>query len=88
MNNETNKLNSEGERPSIGVIYMMADRTVVVRISLQEGERVGDVMLTFPPSHPDYKNALKRVGGLKPDEGKTLYEWEMKFSDAECRGAK
>ena len=69
------------DTPSVGVIYMLSDKTIVVRISLQEGERVGDVTLTFSPSDPDYRKALKRVGGLKPDEAKVLYEWDMKFSD-------
>ncbi|HEY3451045.1 MAG TPA: hypothetical protein VGK67_32105 [Myxococcales bacterium] len=57
---------------SIGSATMKEDGTIVMMLRATGGGAVGDAMLTYPKSHPEYANILKHLGGLKPGETKPV----------------
>ncbi|MGC4123230.1 MAG: hypothetical protein QM765_53425 [Myxococcales bacterium] len=57
---------------SIGTATMKDDGTIVMMLRATGGGAVGDAMLTYPKSHPEYANILKHLGGLKPGESKPV----------------
>ena len=71
---------SPGKAPqvaeSIGSATMKADGTIVLQLRAadQTGRR-GDAQIVYPPSHPQYQEVLKHLGGLKPGEEKHVPPW-------------
>lgn len=65
-----------GEPKSIGVANMSEDGTIHLLLRAEApGGIVGDAMMTYPKSHPQYAEILKHLGGLKPGEEKSVSPW-------------
>jgi hypothetical protein len=60
---------------SIGVATMEPDGTIVLMLRAEAPGIVGDGRLTYPPSHKDYGEVMKHLGGLKPGESKPVPPW-------------
>lgn len=63
---------------SIGSASMTADGTIVLLLRAESGqhpELVGDALFEYPPSHPQYKQVLDHLGGLRPGENKPVPPW-------------
>ena len=63
--------------PSIGVVWMEDDRSIVVKLRAEGPGITGDANLLFTRRHPSYKRVLDYVGGLEPGEAKALQEWDF-----------
>jgi hypothetical protein len=65
------------EQPnSIGAASMKPDGTIVLLLRASDGTgMVGDGRVEYPPSHPQYNEVLKHLGGLKPGEEKPVPPW-------------
>ena len=62
--------------PPVGVAWMERNRTVCVRIRLEQGKTIGDVNLTYAKRHPRYREVVASLGGLKPGEAKPVFgDW-------------
>ncbi len=58
---------------SIGSATMKPDGTIMLMLRAEgPGPTIGDALLSYPTTHPDYKNVLKHVGPLKPGESKPV----------------
>ncbi len=64
--------------PPIGVAWMEKDRTVYVRIRLEQDGTIGDVNLRFGKRHPRYKDVVAYLGGIKPGEAMTIAEFDVR----------
>jgi len=64
---------------SIGEATMESDGTIVLLLRAEgpAGER-GDALLRYSPSHREYQDVLKHLGGLKPGEKKPVPPWPEK----------
>jgi hypothetical protein len=61
---------------SIGVATMNADRTIVLDLRAEASDgTIGDSRLVYPPTHKDYDQILKHLGGLRPGERKPVPPW-------------
>jgi len=67
------------ENQSIGTATMNADGAIVLqlRVTGPEGE-LGDAQLVYPPTHPQYQEVLRHLGGLRPGERKLVPPWPEK----------
>lgn len=62
---------------SIGTATMLADGTIVLdlRTGAAPGGAKGDARLNYPPGHPQYREIMEHVGGLRPGETKSVPPW-------------
>ncbi len=62
---------------TIGSATMRADGTIVLmlRATDETGRMIGDGLLEYPPGHPQYREVLQHLGGLKPGESKFVPPW-------------
>ncbi len=68
------------EKTPIGVAWMEEDRSIVVRIRTQQGDRIGEANMLFTSKHPKYQKVLSCLGGLVPDEAKSVYQWDFSLT--------
>ncbi|HEY9719521.1 MAG TPA: hypothetical protein V6C69_18730 [Trichormus sp.] len=68
------------EKTPIGVAWMEEDRSIVVRIRTQLGDRVAEANMLFTTKHSKYQKVLSYLGGLEPDEAKSVFEWDFSLS--------
>ncbi len=55
---------------------MAADGTISLQLRAEgPGGAVGDALLVYPPSHPQYREILAHLGGLSPGESKPVPPW-------------
>ena len=59
----------------IGVAEMKKDGTIILSLRAVSGPMMGDGMLVYPPSHPDYAEILEHLGGMKPGQTKPVRPW-------------
>jgi hypothetical protein len=58
---------------SIGSATMQPDGTIELMLRAQgAGGMLGDALLRYPPTHPQYQTILNHLGGLKPGEAKPV----------------
>ncbi|MCU0700075.1 MAG: hypothetical protein MUC96_26505 [Myxococcaceae bacterium] len=58
---------------SIGSATMQADGTLELMLRAEgPGGMVGDALVRYPPTHPEYQTVLAHLGGLKPGESKPV----------------
>jgi hypothetical protein len=57
---------------SIGVAIMRGDGTIVLELRAEGGGAIGDGMVEYPPSDPQYQYVLDHLGGLRPGEEKPV----------------
>lgn len=71
------KVNADVKPPSsIGSATMKPDGTIVLQLRATDGTGiVGDSRIEYPPSHAQYPEVLKHLGGLKPGEEKPVPPW-------------
>jgi len=69
--------NGAGAAMSIGTATMLPDGTVVLdlRAGGLAGTPVGDGRLTYPPNHPQYREILEHLGGIRPGETRPVPPW-------------
>jgi hypothetical protein len=59
--------------PSIGSATMLADRTIVMNLRASgPGPQLGDGQVRYPPSHANYQEVLRHLGGLRPGQTKPV----------------
>jgi hypothetical protein len=75
----------EPNAPSIGVIWMEADGSIVVRLRADDGVRIAEVNRMFSPHHLKYQQVIAHVGGLAAGEAKRLCEWDFRLFEIERR---
>lgn len=65
------------DRMSIGTATMLRDGTIVLDLRAGTGPSgpKGDARLTYPPGHPQYREILEHVGGLRPGETRNVPPW-------------
>ncbi|MBI4545428.1 MAG: hypothetical protein HY703_09545 [Gemmatimonadetes bacterium] len=64
------------DMPSIGVATMAEDGTIVLELRAEApGGVSGHGRLVYPPTHKDYQQILKHLGGLRPGESKPVPPW-------------
>jgi len=60
----------------IGVATMMPDGTIVLHLRAEGANGLlGDAVFKYPPKHPEYREVLAHLGGLKPGESKPVPPW-------------
>jgi hypothetical protein len=60
----------------IGSATMQDNGTILLQLRAESSEgTIGDVLLKYPPQHPQYRKILRHVGGLKPGECKPVSPW-------------
>ena len=65
-----------GERASIGTATMAPDGTITLRLRAElPGGGIGESVLVYPPNHPQYREVLAHVGGLRAGEAKPVPPW-------------
>ena len=69
----------DGTVDSIGAATMKTDGTIVSQLRA-EGKQgmIGDALVEYPPSHPQYVSVLKHLGGLLLGESKPVPPWSDK----------
>jgi len=67
-------------RIPIGVVWMETDSSIVVRIRAEGPGMVGEANMLFTTGHPKYQQVLNFVGGLAPEEAKSVFEWDFDLS--------
>jgi hypothetical protein len=61
---------------SIGTATMTDDGTIILDLRAEGPEgAVGYARLVYPPTHAQYAEVLKRLGGLRPGETKQVPPW-------------
>jgi hypothetical protein len=60
---------------SIGIATMDGSGTIVLQLGANEGGIHGHARLVYPPTHPEYTNILRHLGGLTPGESKPVPPW-------------
>jgi hypothetical protein len=61
------------EPESIGAASMEPDGTILLQLRASDGAgALGDALLRYPPSDPEYKAILKHLGGLEPGQHKPV----------------
>jgi hypothetical protein len=71
------KRNADVKPPSsIGSATMKPDGTIVLQLRATDGTGiVGDSRVEYAPSHAQYADVLKHLGGLKPGQEKPVPPW-------------
>jgi hypothetical protein len=70
---------SKNEKDSIGSAWMEKDGTIVLQLRAEGPDGlIGDALLRYPRTHPEYKNILRHLGGLKKGEIKQVPPWPSK----------
>ncbi len=60
----------------IGMATMSSDGTVVLDLRADGAGGISGIgRLVYPPSHPQYREVLAHIGGLKPGEKKPVPPW-------------
>lgn len=73
----TRDLAAQTETGPIGIATMLPDGTIVLDLRAEApGGTVGQGRLTYPPGHPEYAAVLRHLGGLRPDEVKSVRPWD------------
>jgi hypothetical protein len=67
---------------AIGQATMQDDKTLVLDLYEPAHAR-----LTYPPSHPQYRNVLDHIGGLEPGQKKLVPPWPDDIDDAKVEEA-
>lgn len=63
----------KNENASIGSATMKPDGTIEMMLRAEgEGGIVGDALLIYPPSHPQYKEILTHLAPMKPGDSKPV----------------
>ena len=62
---------------SIGTATMLRDGTIILDLRAGAGPSgaKGDARITYPPGHPQYREILEHVGGLRPGETRNVPPW-------------
>jgi hypothetical protein len=60
---------------SIGTATMSPDGTIVLQLRAEGPGVRGEGRIVYPPTHKDYADVLKHLGGLKPGETKPVAPW-------------
>jgi hypothetical protein len=64
------------EPESIGEARMEPDGTIVMRLrAVSEDGAVGEGLVRYPPTDPEYESVLEHLGGLTPGERKPVPPW-------------
>lgn len=68
---------TNSETPSyIGEAWMDDNHEIVMQLFAQEDNGIsGQALFRYKPDHPQYKDILKHLGGLKPGEKKAVLPW-------------
>ncbi len=67
------------EKTSIGSATMQQDGTIVLQLRAEGAKGLtGDALFRYSPNHPEYKNILRHLGGLKKGEEKPVPPWPEK----------
>ncbi|MBI4532464.1 MAG: hypothetical protein HY711_00845 [Candidatus Melainabacteria bacterium] len=63
----------------IGIATMDKDGTITLQLRAEgPGNAIGDALLVYPKTHPEYKSILKHIGSLRPGEIKPVRPWPDK----------
>ncbi len=67
---------NNSKKDSIGSASMEKDGTIILQLRA-EGPKgsIGDALLRYPPTHAEYNNILRHLGGLKKGEMKRVPPW-------------
>lgn len=65
----------EKQEQFIGVATMEEDGTIVLRLRAKTGGRMGEGLLTYPPTHPEYKKILSHIGPIHPGTTVPVKPW-------------
>lgn len=58
---------------SIGSATMLDDGTIQLMLRAEgEGGMVGDALISYPPTHGDYRMVFDHLGGMKPGDSKPV----------------
>jgi hypothetical protein len=60
---------------SIGTATMRPDGTIELQLRAVTGPILGDAQLVYAPTHPQYAEVLKHLGGLAPGQSKEVAPW-------------
>jgi len=60
---------------SIGAATMAADGTITLQVHSLPPGPIGHAMLQYPPTHAQYQDILKHLGGLTPGASKPVPPW-------------
>jgi hypothetical protein len=62
------------DRPgaSIGSASMLPDGTIQLMLRAEGNGAIGDALLIYEPSHPQYQSIRDHLGGLQPGESKPV----------------
>jgi hypothetical protein len=73
-------VNKEDKEPdSIGRATMKEDGTIILDLkAVGEDGQVGSGRLVYSPTHPEYENIKKHLGGIEPGESKPVPPFENK----------
>jgi hypothetical protein len=64
--------------PSIGVVWMERDRSIVVKLRAEGPDGIiGDAQFIFKRRSPRYEQVMRYLGGMKPGEARSLKEWDF-----------
>lgn len=66
----------EKAEESIGVATMKDDGTIVLRLRAKSPSgALGEGTLTYPPTHPEYRNILSHIGPIRPGQSVSVRPW-------------
>src|SRR5262245_35514880 len=69
-------IDQQGTAPapeSVGVATMLDDHTIVLELRADfSSGRMAEGRFIYPPSHPQYLEILKHLGGLEPKQSKPV----------------
>jgi len=61
---------------SIGIAWMENDGTLVMQLTARDSNRtLGDALLRYKPTDPQYRRMLDHVGDLKPGQTNSVPPW-------------
>ena len=67
----------EGKPQSIGMATMKQNGTIVLQLRAEDGggTAVGDVLIEYAPTHPDYQSIVSHLGGIELGQSKPVRPW-------------